>query len=56
MAKSILASRKPERTFEGLAAAPGIAFGRAHVRIGGIADVENYTVAKSKTAKPTKSK
>jgi len=48
MAKSILASRKPERTFEGLAAAPGIAFGRAHVRIGGIADVENYTVAKSK--------
>jgi phosphotransferase system enzyme I (PtsI) len=48
MAKSILASRKPERTFEGLAAAPGIAFGRAHVRIGGIADVENYIVAKSK--------
>lgn len=48
MAKSILANRKPERTFEGLAAAPGIAFGRAHVRIGGIADVENYIVAKSK--------
>ncbi len=50
MAKTIHPSRKPERTFDGLAAAPGIAFGRAHVRIGGIADVESYTVAKSKVS------
>lgn len=55
MAKTNTGTRKtekrpPERTFEGLAAAPGIAFGRAHVRFGGVIDVETYTVAKTKVS------
>ena len=39
---------KRERTFKGLAAAPGIAIGKAYVRFGRHIEVQEYVVAKTK--------
>lgn len=47
-AKKQSSRKTEERTFKGLAAAPGIAIGKAYVRFADSIEVREYTVAKSK--------
>ena len=53
-AQSKPAKKTVERAFKGLAAAPGIAIGKAYVRFGDHIEVREYTIAKTKVAAEVK--